>query len=139
MGQYQSGGPLAWGNIFFDGNIQDIVLPSDRRSVNEWFNTNAGFVKASSLQPADNIRAFPTGFAGIRAPSSSTWNASVVKNFRAKEWLKVQLRGEFYNLFNRPDLSAPNTTPTSTAFGQITSTLADSNARWAMIAMKVMF
>jgi len=62
-----------------------------------------------------------------------------VKNFRAFDRFKLQLRGELYNVFNQRDLAAPNTTPTSTAFGTITTSQADSNARWAMLAFKVMF
>ena len=62
-----------------------------------------------------------------------------MKNFRVTERVKVQLRGESYNAFNQRDLAAPNMAPTNTAFGQITGTLADSNARWGMVALKVMF
>jgi len=51
----------------------------------------------------------------------------------------VQFRGEFYNAFNHADFAAPNTTPTSTAFGQISAPVADSNTRWAMVAVKAMF
>jgi hypothetical protein len=137
--QFQSGAPLEFGNILFYGDIKDITLPSGRRSAERWFNTDAGFDKASGRQLVSNIRTFPNRFGGIRAPASSAWNASAMKNFRVTERVKVQLRGESYNAFNQRDLAAPNMAPTNTAFGQITGTLADSNARWGMVALKVMF
>ena len=137
--QYQSGAPLEFGNVLFDGDIQNINLPSDQRGISRWFNTGAGFVTSSALQLANNIRTFPNRFAGIRAPSDNAWNGSAVKNFRASERIKVQLRGEFYNALNQRDLAAPNVAPTSTAFGTITASQTDSNARWAMLGLKVMF
>jgi hypothetical protein len=137
--QYQSGAPLEFGNILFYGNIKDIGLASDQRSVERWFNTDAGFEKVSTRQLVSNIRTFPNRFGGIRAPASSAWNASAMKNFGVTDRVKVQLRGECYNALNQRDLAAPNMTTTNTAFGQITGTLADSNARWAMLALKVTF
>jgi hypothetical protein len=136
--QYQSGAPLEFGNVLFYGDIKDIRLAGDERGVTRWFNTDA-FEKVSNKQLVSNIRTFPNRFGGIRAPASSAWNASAVKNFRINDRFRMQLRGESYNAFNQRDLGAPNMTATNTAFGQITTTLADSNARWAMLVLKVMF
>jgi hypothetical protein len=137
--QFQSGAPLEWGNILFYGNIKDITLPSDQRSVARWFNTDAGFEKASGLQLVSNIRTFPNRFGGIRAPASSAWNASGMKNFRVTDRVKLQLRGELFNAFNKTDLGLPTVVPTNTAFGQITGVLGDSNARWGIVGFKMMF
>lgn len=37
------------------------------------------------------------------------------------ERVSAQLRCEFLNAFNHPEFGAPNTTPTSTAFGTVTT------------------
>src|SRR5262245_57307918 len=40
---YQSGAPLSWGNYIYNGAFKDLVVPSDKQSLAQWFN-NAGFV-----------------------------------------------------------------------------------------------
>jgi hypothetical protein len=116
---YQSGAPLSFGNIIFLGDLHNIPLPSDRRSVNQWFNTNAGFEKASALQLASNIRTFPRYLAGVRGDGQTMWNAGVSKQFAIRERTKLELRFEGYDLMNHPNFSDPNTTVTSSAFGTV--------------------
>ena len=118
---YQSGAPLSFGNIIFLGNLHNIPLSSSARSVNQWFNTAAGFVTASSQQLASNIRTFPKYLAGVRGDGQTDWNVSLVKTFPIKERMKLQLRFEGYDLMNHPNFSDPNTTVTSSAFGTVTS------------------
>ena len=133
---FQSGPPLEFGDVlYYGGNIN---LPSDQRSVDRWFNTSV-FELAASQQLVNHIRQFPNRFGNVRAPSSSAINASVAKNFRIHERLRMQIRGEAYNALNQRDLAPPTMGPTNTAFGQITASTADSNARWAMVAFKLMF
>jgi hypothetical protein len=48
-------------------------------------------------------------------------NFSVRKNFAVLEKLKFQLRGEAFNVFNHPNWSNPNVTPTSSSFGRVQS------------------
>ena len=47
---YQSGFPIGFGNIIFTGNIDDIALPANERTLARWFNTDAGFNKVSAQQ-----------------------------------------------------------------------------------------
>jgi Carboxypeptidase regulatory-like domain/TonB dependent receptor len=117
----QSGAPLNFGDIIFNGDIKNIVLPKDQRSTTMWFNTNAGFVKAAGDQLASDIRTFPLRFSGIRGDGQALWNFSLVKVFPIKESVRFQLRGDCYNSLNHPNLTDPNTTVTSTAFGTITA------------------
>jgi len=133
---FQSGPPLEFGDVLYYGG--DINLPANQRSVERWFNTSV-FEQAASKQLVSHIRTFPNRFGNVRAPSSSTVNASVAKNFRLGERAKVQLRGELYNAFNQRELAPPVMSPTNSAFGQITTATADSNSRWAMVALKVQF
>ncbi len=116
-----SGEPLGFGNVIFTGNPDDIKLPTSRQSVDRWFNVDAGFERNSSRQLASNIRTFPLRFSGLRADTVSRWDCSIGKTFRILEKLSFQFRGDVYNIWNHPSFSAPNLSPTSTAFGTITS------------------
>jgi outer membrane receptor protein involved in Fe transport len=46
---------------------------------------------------------------------------SVYKDFRIRERMKLQIRAEFYNLFNRHYFNNPNTTIGGAYFGGVTS------------------
>jgi len=118
----QAGAPLAWGNIIFNGDPNQIVLPKDDRDVDKWFNTNAGFNKVSGQALASNIRTFPLRLASVQADGQSKWDVGLAKGFRFGERMMFKLRGQCFNLMNHPNFAAPNATPTSTAFGQVTAT-----------------
>ena len=57
--QVNSGFPLTFGDVVFLGQLQDIKLSSDKRSVERWFNTDAGFVRDSAQQFSMHLRTFP--------------------------------------------------------------------------------
>ncbi len=118
----QSGAPLAFGNISFVGNTDDIQLPSDQRSVSQWFNVNAGFLRGSSQKLSYNYRSFPLRFSGLRGGMLSRWDFSLIKDFTIHEKVTFQFRTEVFNAWNHPSFSSPNMTPTSSAFGSISST-----------------
>jgi hypothetical protein len=48
-------------------------------------------------------------------------NIGLLKNHRIGERMRIQLRAELLNAFNRHQLGSPNTTVTSPLFGQVTS------------------
>jgi hypothetical protein len=85
--------------------------------VARWFNTDAGFNKISSQQLANNLRTFPIRFSGIRANGATGWNFSLIRNYHIRERIAMQFQGEMFNALNHPVFAAPNTTPTSSAFG----------------------
>jgi hypothetical protein len=118
----QSGPALGLGNIIFNGNVNDIPLPAGRRSVDRWFNIDAGFERNPNRQLGSNIRTFPLRFSGFRADTLSRWDFSLIKNFHLRENVKFQFRAEVFNAWNHPSFSSPNLSPTSSAFGTITST-----------------
>ena len=117
----QSGAPLGFGNaLLLPGqSMANVVLPAGRRSVGQWFNVSA-FNRTPSQQLASNIIGLSSAFSGLRAPGVNNWDMSAIKNTRIKERLGLQLTGEFINALNHPQFTPPNTTPTSTAFGQLT-------------------
>ncbi|MCL4401757.1 MAG: TonB-dependent receptor [Acidobacteria bacterium] len=133
----QSGAPIGFGNAIFNGNFNDIVLSRDRRSVDKWFNTDAGFERASNRQLASNIRTMPSRFSGIRSEGQHVWDASAFKIFPITEDLKLQFRGEAYNALNHPNFNSPNTTPTNSNFGKVTGA-AGPPRQW-QLALKLLF
>jgi hypothetical protein len=112
---YQSGAPLAWGNVIYLGGPLDLN-PSNPQQA---FNT-AVFDRNPNDALADNLRTFPARFSNLRAYSYENEDFSALKNVRITERASLQLRFEFFNLFNHPVFAAPNLTPTSSAFGTIT-------------------
>jgi hypothetical protein len=123
--QYNSGFPIGFGNALFAGDVKNIALPRGERTVDRWFNTDAGFVKSTAQQLQFNLRTFPLRFSGVRTGAYNSWDLSLLKNVRVFETHQFQLRGEFYNAFNHPSAwDGPVTSPTSTAFGQITGMLS---------------
>jgi hypothetical protein len=119
--RFQSGPALGFGNAIFNGDLKDIPLPTDQRTINRWFNVDAGFERGSSAQLVSNVRTLPSRFSGIRGNGIKSWDLSAIKKFNVREGISAEFRAEFFNAFNRVVLGSPNTTPSSTAFGTITS------------------
>jgi hypothetical protein len=115
-----SGDPINFGNVLFTGNIHDIALPRDKRSVLHWFNTS-GFVTDPTQQLAENLRKFPVRVASVRDGGYSSTDLLLEKSFYIREKYQFECRLEAYNAFNHPSgFDNSVTTPTSGAFGQIT-------------------
>jgi hypothetical protein len=88
-------------------------LPADQRTVSRWFDIDA------FSQPAP----FTFGNEGlgiIRAPRWINSDVSLLRNFAVTERLRVQLRGEFFNIFNHTNLNPPRPT-FGPSFGAISS------------------
>lgn len=122
----QAGPALGFGNAIFTGDLDNIPLPKDQRSVDQWFNINAGFNRISSQQLSYNIRTFPLLLSGVRGDGRANWDFSAIKNFPIHESITMQFRAEAYNAFNHPNFNSPSTSVTSSAFGTITGTASDS-------------
>jgi len=133
----QGGAPLGFGNALFIGNIKDITLPESQRRPEMWFNINAGFERSSARQLGSNYRLMPTRFNDVRSDGFNLWDLSVLKNTRLREGLNLQFRGEFLNALNHTLFGSPNTSPTSTAFGQVTS--QRGYPRRIQLGLKVLF
>ena len=82
---------------------------------------DAGFERDSTKQPGSNIRTFPLRFNGLRSDGINNWNISAIKNFRLGEKRELQFRAEAVDATNMTTFAAPNATPSSTAFGQVTA------------------
>jgi len=133
MYQWQSGAPIGFGNVIFNGRLADLVLPRSQRKPERWFNTEAGFNRNPAEQLAYNLRTFPLRLTGLRTHHWNVWDLSLIKSFQLKERLKLELRGEAVDAFNHPIFAGPNTAPTSTLFGQVTSTIWSEQRKIAVV------
>jgi hypothetical protein len=127
--EYQPGALLNWGNIFFNGDLGDIKKDKPEIAfqadgtidpTKTWFNTDAGFVKATASQPAAfQKRVFPFRVDGVRGQSFSMVNMSVARTFTLGGRRTFQFRADVQNLFNRQHYANPIMDPTNTNFGQV--------------------
>ena len=109
----QSGAPLA----FSAGSAVRLLKSSQNpRTVNEWFD-----IGQFAPQPPFTLNTLSIQSADLRAPGTNLWNVTAMKKMRLTERWEFQLRGEFYNAFNKAQFSPPNTSVTSPTFGEITS------------------
>jgi hypothetical protein len=119
------------------GNRVDLTgqsweIPGDRsrgEQVLAWFDKAA--FKQNAIGTIGQL-----GRNMLRAPGA--WNAdySLFKEFQIVESLRLQFRGEFFNVFNHTRLGTPNTTFTSPSFGRITSAY---DPRIGQLALKIIF
>ena len=128
----QSGFPLAFGNVIYYGDPKDILLPSDQRTPEHWFNVN-GFETASAKQLLSNqLRWFPLRFPQIRRQRQNNVDLALIKDTRISEGKNIQFRAEALNAFNHPYFPSPNMTVTTaqsindTGFGQISASTQDN-------------
>jgi hypothetical protein len=134
---WQAGAPLGFGDaIYYGSKIEDIVLPADQRNTWRWYDTT-NFEKASSRQLDYHYRIMSSRFAGVRAPKLNQWDMSLLKNAKITERMSAQFRFEALNAFNSVWFRAPNTTPSSTSFGQITA--EGSQPRKVQVQFKFLF
>jgi hypothetical protein len=133
----QSGAALGFGNSIFIGDLKNIPLPKDQRNAAQWFNINAGFERDSTKQLGSNIRTMPSRYSGVRADGPNNWDLSVLKNTSLTEGITLQFRAEAINAMNHPQLTAPNTNVTSSAFGTVTGEFAWP--RVIQFGLKVLF
>ncbi len=129
--QAQTGPPLAFGNILYRGEFQNIVLPSEQRSIERWFNTDAGFEKLNGNQLGQNIRTFPSRLSGLRGPGVNYFDLSMTKNFRVTERMRIQLRTNWEGAMNHPLFTTPNMAPTNALFGTINATVGEARRVYA--------
>jgi hypothetical protein len=136
---YQSGFPIGFGNIIFTGNLDDIALPAGERTVQRWFNVDAGFNKVSGEQLASNVRTFPLRLDSVRTDTINNVDLSILKNTRFAGGRTLQLRLEALNAFNHPLFPAPNTNPTAVGFGTINPSTQSNYARRVQVMAKFLF
>ena len=71
------------------------------------------------------------GFVGVDLSAHKWW--------QLHERFKLQLRGDFYNVPNRPEFANPNLRRGLSNFGLVTGVVVGSNARLAQLSMRLEF
>lgn len=99
------------------GNRADIVCTEVSRPklVESWFDTGC------FTDPAPFVFG-NSGIGHVRGPGIVNFDFSVFKRTPIDETRSLELRAEFFNLFNNPHFANPNTTFGTTSFGRISAT-----------------
>jgi len=112
----------------FQANDRPNVTGNPRLSnptASAWFNT-----AAFQMQPFGTF-----GNAGrnmLEGPGLAVFNMSLVKHIEWTERLRMQFRGEFFNLFNRVNYDLPDAFLGSPTFGQVTSAGAPRHIQFGL-------
>ena len=129
---FHSGAPVGWGNLIYYGGD----LHYNARNVDHAFDTTR-FNTVSAQQLSQNYRYLPSQFNNLRVDTTNNLNLTVTKDFALREKVRLQFRAESFNLCNHALFAAPNVTPTSTAFGVISSTT--NTPRIIQFALRLVF
>jgi hypothetical protein len=127
----QSGFPLSIGGAGKLGSIPNAGGPRATRTgndsltsgplsarLNKWFDTSV-FSPTNDYTYGNDSRTEPN----LRGDGQKNFDFALFKNtkFGPDEKLGLEFRAEFFNLFNRPMFSAPNTGCCGSSFGVVTS------------------
>jgi hypothetical protein len=114
-----SGAPLDWtdDNVLYYGGSLNL----DPREIDNPAFDPTRFERVANRQLDRNRRTFPTRFGNLRADGVNNLDASLFKNTQIFERLQLQIRAEMFNVLNRSQFNAPETGPTNSNFGLITS------------------
>jgi hypothetical protein len=105
---WRSGDLLDFGGMLWDGNDPKVSNPTP----DHWFNTS-GFQRLPDFTPRTN----PWDFPGLYGPGIFSMNGSLAKNFHISERLRMQLKGDAFNLLNNMSWGNPSTEVDSSSFG----------------------
>ncbi len=109
--------------------VGDPTLPADQRTPSQWFNT-----AAFSIAPV-----FTLGSASrnpVRGPSYRDVDLGLIRRVPIHAGTSIEVRAEVFNLFNTPNLGAPNAVAGAANFGTITTAL---DPRVGQLAFKFIF
>jgi hypothetical protein len=117
----------------------DKGMPGSAQSrLGEWFNTTCFPATVALGAPAaftfgDESRTDPT----LRAAGVNNFDFALYKDTHLSERFALQFRAEVFNLFNRVQFSAPNTTVGASTFGVVTA--QTNNPRQVQLALRLRF
>jgi len=99
-------------------------------TINKWFDTSA-FVMNAPYTWGNSGRNILYG------DGLSNWDAALLRKFRVREGMDLQLRGEFFNALNHADFGTPVTNLSSSNFGMVFSTR--NSPRIGQVGLKFLF
>ncbi len=136
ISSFKDGFPLSVTNATnntgsFGGNQRPNIVANPNLSnpnIYEWFNT-AAFAQPAAFTFGDAPRTL--GY--LRAQGTINSDVTLQKYWQLwNETSRLQLRAEFYNIFNRTQFFAPDTTYGTPAFGTIPGALAGRSIQFGM-------
>jgi len=105
-------------------------------------NGSGSYLNRSSFTNAPAGRFGNLARNSLRSPSNNSLNMGVSKYFNLYDTFKMQIRADFFNLFNTPQLAVPNTdlnnSSTFDGFGIIRSTYQFTN-RQIQLGLRLQF
>jgi len=135
----QSGEPISivQNGVAFGGNRPNVVGDpngNQGQSIDRWFNTGA-----FALIPAFTFGNGPRNLPRTRTDSLFTLDFSVLKDIPVTERVKLQFRGEAFNLTNSPTFGSPGTNRSAANFGVVAGYATNYDPRRIQLALKVIF
>jgi hypothetical protein len=131
----QSGSPISFDDrnaIYYGG---DLETKGHNGGLDRLVFNPTRFERNPQLQLANNVRYFPSRFSNVRGDGLNNIDFSIIKEFRITERVSAQLRGEAFNLANRPIFASPETNPTNQNFGR--STGQDNQPRSIQLGLRL--
>jgi hypothetical protein len=111
------------------------ALASSNPSPNRWFNTSPSVISSPGNYALGNM---PRYVPNIRTGPSRNADIALSKSFQLYERLRLQIRGEAYNVSNTPQYGRADTNVGSATFGQISST-TNATARSMQLGARLDF
>jgi hypothetical protein len=124
-------------NLFYYGDIHDIkksapeiALHSDGTldATKYWFNIDKFERDPAKTPTSFQTRAFPFQIDGLRGPGLMYMNLNITRRFGLGEQRSLQARFDVQNMLNYAAFGNPNTDPTNTNFGKVTTAVAAAGA-----------
>jgi hypothetical protein len=112
-------------------------LPKDQRTIGRWFGASA-FV----APPVNAGRFGNSGIGVLEGPGTSNFDLSLIKNFRIREWMRVELSLSTTNTFNHPNFRNPAANISApTSIGRISSLQGqdESGPRTVILGTRIEF
>lgn len=117
------------------GKSAELSYASKDDMLNRYFDTSV-FTQPAPFTFGNVARTLPD----VRGPGTNNFDMSLVKGFRIREGLKLQFRGEFFNVWNRTEFANPGTTQGNAQFGVISGISNSANpARQVQLALKLIY
>jgi hypothetical protein len=147
---WQTGGLLGVGGANSTGLDPRISNPTQLHRFNTCtYNDNTGLRQncTSTTEPVAWIIRKPYTLLTTPEPQFNEWrapfpmliNLSLFKAFKLKESAKMEIRAEAFNFTNTPRINNPNTTATSSQFGQIATIGQANDPRQVQIGLRLTF
>ena len=80
-----------------------------------WFDTSA-------YAQVTQARLGTAGRNSLRGPGDASLDLAIARRFTLREWLRLEFRGEAFNISNTPNFANPSGNASSGTFGHITAT-----------------